>query len=81
MEQRQTIYLIAWVIHGCESEPIEEELGFGDLNALVLWSQRMFSIMRERHSATPPDGFLVFDSDGREVRRWFRAPPTRKSIH
>jgi hypothetical protein len=27
--------------------------------------------MRLRHIATPPDGFIVSDVDGRELRRWF----------
>jgi hypothetical protein len=29
--------------------------------------------MRLRHIARPPDGFLVVDDDGKEVRRWFGA--------
>jgi hypothetical protein len=28
-------------------------------------------MLRLDHPDTPPDGFLVFDSDGTEVRRWF----------
>ena len=37
------------------------------------WSscQARFSEMRSKHPNTPPDGFLVFDSTGNEVRRWF----------
>jgi hypothetical protein len=27
--------------------------------------------MRLRHIAAPPDGFIVVDNDGKEVRRWF----------
>ena len=37
------------------------------------WSlcQARLSEMRRKHPHTPPDGFLVFDSAGDEVRRWF----------
>jgi hypothetical protein len=27
--------------------------------------------MREEFSNSPPDGFVVFDDQGNEVRRWF----------
>jgi hypothetical protein len=30
--------------------------------------------MRLRHIAKPPDGFIVVDDNGNEVRRWFAAP-------
>jgi hypothetical protein len=33
--------------------------------------QARFPEMRCKHDNTPPDGFLVFDSVGSEVRRWF----------
>ena len=38
-----------------------------------LWSscQARFPEMKREHPNTPPDRFLVFDSAGIEVRRWF----------
>jgi hypothetical protein len=27
--------------------------------------------MRRKYSQAPPDGFIVFDSKGNELRRWF----------
>jgi hypothetical protein len=32
-----------------------------------------FSEMRGKYPNTPPDGFLVFDGVGNEVRRWFES--------
>jgi hypothetical protein len=69
------MYTIKWVVHQHEAEPVEEETScHGDLSAVVLSCQRRLSIMREKHSLYPPDGFLVFDEAGNELRRWFKSP-------
>jgi hypothetical protein len=69
------MYAIKWVMHEHEAEPVEEETScHGDLDAVVLSCQRRLSIMREKHPFDLPDGFLVFDDEGNEVRRWFRSP-------
>jgi hypothetical protein len=69
------MFTIKWVMHHREAEPVEEETScHGNVDAVVLSCQRRLSIMREKHSLDPPDGFLVFDDEGNEVRRWFRSP-------
>ena len=42
-----------------------------DLDEVVESCQARFPEMRRKHDNTRPDGVLVFDSAGSEVRRWF----------
>jgi hypothetical protein len=69
------MFVIKWVAHGHEAEPIEvEKSDLKDVGLLVLRCQGRLSEMRRRHTPKSPDGFLVFDSDGNEIRRWFGSP-------
>jgi hypothetical protein len=69
------MFTVKWVMHRHEAQPVEVENNYsGDLDAVVLSCQRRLSAMREKHSLYPPDGFLVFDENDNEVRRWFRSP-------
>jgi hypothetical protein len=53
-------------------EPVEVENSiFTDLDNVVSFCQFALSSMRLRHTARPPDGFVVVDDDGKEVRQWF----------
>ncbi len=66
------MFTVKWVTHRHEADPIEVETScHGDLDTVVSLSQRGLSAMREKHSLHPPDGFLVFDAEGNELRRWF----------
>jgi hypothetical protein len=68
------MFSVKWVERGKESDPVEVENSIlTDLDRVVSSSQEGLVGMRLRHIARPPDGFLVVDNDGREVRRWFAA--------
>ena len=67
-------FSVKWVVHRCETLPVEVEGGvLLDLDKLVASCKGRFSEMRCKYPNTPPDGFLVFDSAGNEVRRWFES--------
>ena len=62
------------LVHRCETLPVEIESGVvQDLDKLVSNCQERLFEMRLKYPNTPPDGFLVFDSDDNEVRRWFES--------
>ncbi len=66
------MFTVKWVMHRHETRPAEvEKSAIADLDALVLSCQWKLSEMREKHPSNPPDGFLIFDGEGKEVRRWF----------
>jgi hypothetical protein len=69
------MFVIKWVAHRRESEPVEvENSKEADIGLFVLSCQNRLLAMRKRHAQTPPDGFLVFDEGGTELRRWFGTP-------
>jgi hypothetical protein len=57
---------------GKEAEPLESE-GFHVHNAdtLVAACGYRMVLIRRKYPETPPDGFIIFDHHGKEVRRWF----------
>jgi len=66
------MFRIKWVVHRRETQPVAvENSAIQDLDEVVESCQARFPEMRRKHDNTPPDGFLVFDSAGSEVRRWF----------
>jgi hypothetical protein len=66
------MFAVKWVIHRYETQPVEAENSvLKDLDAVVSSCQQRLPIMREKHPEAPPDGFLVFDGAGNEVRRRF----------
>ena len=67
-------FRVKWVVHRYETLPAEVENSvIQDLDKLVESCQGRFSEMRGKYPNTPPDGFLVFDGAGNEVRRWFES--------
>ena len=67
-------FKVTWVVHRYETLPVEIESGVvEDLDKVVSCCQERFFEMRLKYPNTPPDGFLVFNSDGNEVRRWFES--------
>ena len=67
-------FKVKWVVHRYETLPVEIESDVvQDLDKLVSCCQERFFEMRLKYPNTPPDGFLVFNSDGNEVRRWFES--------
>ena len=65
------MFTIKWIIRHNDHQPIHvEESALTDLDRIVEAAQRQVYGMRMKHSASPPDGFVVLDQDGREIRRW-----------
>jgi hypothetical protein len=63
---------VKWVVHRHERQPVEvENNAIEDLDLVVESCRARLSEMRRKYPSTPPDGFLVFDSAGKEMRRWF----------
>ncbi len=66
------MYAIKWVMHRYETQPVVvENSHVADLDALVLSCQWRLSEMRERYPLNQPDGCIVSDEAGNELRRWF----------
>jgi hypothetical protein len=65
------MYTVKWIERGKESEPVEiDESIHTDLDRIVYICKDALYGVRLRHFARPPDGFIVVDHDGQEVRRW-----------
>ena len=63
-------FIVKWVVHQYESLPVEVENDIAhDLDEIVSSRRERFVEMRLKYPKAPPDGFLVFDGDGIEVRR------------
>ena len=72
-------FRVKWVVHRYETLPAEVENSLiQDLDKLVESCRGRFSEMRDKYPTTPPDGFLVFDGAGNEVRRWFELGSTQR---
>jgi hypothetical protein len=62
-------FSVKWVVDQYETLPVEIESGaIQDLDALVSSCQARFFERSLKHPIMPPDGFLIFDSDGKLVR-------------
>jgi hypothetical protein len=70
------MFTVRWVVHGREDEPVERE-EYRDIHADVIAEacKLRLASMRRQFPKSPPDGFLVFDRDHTEVRRWFGLRP------
>jgi hypothetical protein len=66
------MFSVKWGTRQNENQPIETESSvFTDLDQLVASCREALYGMRLRHIALPPDGFIISDADGKELRRWF----------
>ena len=66
------MFSVKWLQRDKEGEPVEVENSvLTDLDRVVAFCQEALVGMRLRHIARPPDGFVVVDDDGKELRRWF----------
>jgi hypothetical protein len=69
---RAPMFSVKWVAYRDDTQPIEVENSvLEDMNEVVSSCLKRMEIVRLRHPKTPPDGFIVFDGEGREVHRWF----------
>jgi hypothetical protein len=74
-EKAREEFSVSWVVHRYETLPVVvEHCVFQNLDQIVEACKARLSEMRDKHPDTPPDGFLVFDGAGSEVRRWFGSP-------
>ena len=84
------MFKVKWIVRFQEASPIEVEDGIHtDLDKLVAFCQGQLFARRLSHNSNPPDGFLVCDENGKELRRWIVAPfapteavvPSKESAH
>jgi CheY-like chemotaxis protein len=69
---------VQWVTHDGGGQPVTTENDLHpDLDEIVASCITRLPSMRLTYAQTPPDGFLVFDSSGKEVRRWFGSVRTK----
>ena len=67
-------FTVHWVAHRWETQPVAiERTTDQGLDKLVETCQGRFPELRRKYPGSPPDGFLVIDNDGNEVRRWFES--------
>jgi hypothetical protein len=65
-----------WIERGKEGDPVEVENSIlTDLDKVIASAKDGILGMRLRPIARPPDGFIVADSDGKEVSRWVEPKP------
>jgi hypothetical protein len=70
------MYCVKWIQRGNEANPIEiDESIHTDLDRIVYFCKDALYGVRLRHFARPPDGFIVVDAEGAEVRRWIGPIP------
>jgi hypothetical protein len=66
------MFTVKWVVRGKEAEPLESEsFQVRSADTLVTACRYRLVLIRRKYPDEPPDGFIVFDGSGKEVRRWF----------
>jgi hypothetical protein len=70
------MFVVKWIVRYKEKSPVETECSLlNDVDGVVAACQERLYDMRSKHVASPPDGFIVFDSQGDELRRWLGPLP------
>ena len=70
------MYIVKWVVRHKENQPVEtEESILTDIDALVVSCKERLYGVRLRAFVTPPDGFIISDEHGKELRRWMGPLP------
>jgi hypothetical protein len=68
-------FSVKWVVHRYETLAVEvENCPLQNLDKIVESCRGRLPEMRRKYPNTPPDGFLVFNGAGNELRRWFESP-------
>jgi hypothetical protein len=70
------MFRVKWVTHLSEIGIIETD--GGPLDKLAYSCIERLPEMRISPAGIRPDGFLIFNDDGKEVRRWFGTPSPRQ---
>lgn len=66
------MFTVRWVMHRNEEDTSKTEKSLlPEVDAIVAACLDRLPLMRERDLEFPPDGFIVSDGNGHEVRRWF----------
>jgi hypothetical protein len=69
------MFRVKWVVRFDEDRPVHVEDSVAlDLDNVVAAGKEKLHGMRMSRSDRPPDGFIVLDDDGNEVRRWMSQP-------
>ena len=69
------MFTVKWVVRHRENQPVAiQDSVFIELDKVVASCKEDLYGMRTHHFAAPPDGFIVFSEEGRELRRWFEPP-------
>jgi hypothetical protein len=65
------MFTVQWIVHGREAAPIESEaFRVGHVSTLITACRYRMELMQRKYPETPPDGFIVFDHEGKEISRW-----------
>lgn len=71
------MFTVKWIVRFEENRPIEvEPAKHADRDGLVAFCQGQITAKRISYASTPPDGFVICDERGKELRRWL-APPLK----
>ncbi len=74
------MFIVKWVTHLSEIAPIEtEDCLDRDLDDHVSSCLKRLPDMRLKPFDIIPDGFLILDDTGHELRRWFGSPRPRRA--
>jgi hypothetical protein len=65
------MFTVKWIVHGNEVAPVESESFYAlSADTVVAACRYGLTAMRLKYPETPPNGFVVFDDTGKEIRRW-----------
>jgi hypothetical protein len=75
------MFRIKWMTHLSEIGMIETDNAIGnDLDKLAYSCIQKLPKMRMNSSGISPDGFIILNDKGTEVRRWFGSPSPRQRM-
>ena len=71
------MFTVRWVAHRNEEDASKTENSLlPNADAVVASCLERLPLMRERELVSPPDGFIVSDASGKELRRFFGSART-----
>jgi hypothetical protein len=66
------MFTVRWVVRGNDAEPVEvEKIKVLSVETVLAACRYRLVAIRLKHPDNPPDGFIVLNESGRELRRWF----------
>lgn len=74
------MFIIKWMMRYEERSPVRtEESILTNLESVFERCVGQLEGMRLKNSANPPDGFIIYDEDSNELRRWFKLYPANEA--